>query len=142
MNGKKFIGQKIRDLRKSMELTQSQFAELIDLSENALGKIERGINTPNVDTLYKITEKSKIPIETLVSPKKRDPSQESDNALSDFIIYLKTCSPQKIKLIHKISAKILRKENVKDIRKKGKSSQKAILVITGDSIKIFQIKSK
>ncbi|MBI3604863.1 MAG: helix-turn-helix transcriptional regulator [Nitrospirae bacterium] len=44
MNNKKVIGQKIRDLRKSMKLTQSQFAELIDLSENALGKLERGIN--------------------------------------------------------------------------------------------------
>jgi transcriptional regulator with XRE-family HTH domain len=138
MNNKMFIGQKIRDLRKSMKLTQNQFAELIDLSENALGKLERGINSPNIDTLYKISEKSKIPIETLVSPKKRNPSRELAKPLLDFYTYLKTCSPEEIKLNHRIATKIFGKEKLK--KKGGKSIQKAILVITGDLLKIFLIK--
>lgn len=138
MSNKVFIGQKIRDLRKSMKLTQNQFAELIDLSENALGKLERGINSPNIDTLYKISEKSKIPIGTLLSPKRREPSQELEKPLSDFNAYLKTCSPEQIKLNHRISAKIFGSEKVKN--KGEKSPKKRVLVISGDSLKVFVIK--
>lgn len=38
----KDIAVKIRELRKSLKLTQSQFAERVNLSEDSIGKIERG----------------------------------------------------------------------------------------------------
>ena len=43
-----------------MRLTQSQLAELVDLSEDSIGKIERGVNAPTTDTLLKIAEGLKI----------------------------------------------------------------------------------
>ena len=56
----KDISKRIRDLRKAMKLTQSQFAEMVNLSEDSIGKIERGVSVPTVDTLSKIADGLKI----------------------------------------------------------------------------------
>jgi transcriptional regulator with XRE-family HTH domain len=61
---------KIRKIRKSMGLTQSQFAELVDMSDDSIGKIERCVNVPSMETLYKISTALKMPIETFLSTSK------------------------------------------------------------------------
>jgi transcriptional regulator with XRE-family HTH domain len=98
--------RRIRELRKSMKLTQSQFAELVNLSEDSIGKIERGVTIPKIMTLSKIAQGLKIPIEILISPLKEASSQQ-DKKLKNFISYLKTRSPEDIKFIHELSLKIL-----------------------------------
>jgi len=98
--------RRIRELRKSMKLTQSQFAELVNLSEDSIGKIERGVTIPKITTLSKIAQGLKIPIEILISPLKEASSQQ-DKELKNFISYLKTRSPEDIKFIHELSLKIL-----------------------------------
>ena len=60
------ISKRLRELRKSMGLTQSQFAELVNLSEDSIGKIERGISAPTVDTLTKIAEGLNMPLSELL----------------------------------------------------------------------------
>lgn len=105
----KDICTKIRELRKSMKLTQSQFAERVGLSVDSIGKIERGINTPTIDTLYRIASGVKIPIEDLISPKEM-PSEKSSKAIADLVTYLKTCSPNDIRFIHKLAVKILERK--------------------------------
>lgn len=77
MNKNRHICQKIRELRESLGMSQSQFSEIIDISENGLGKIEREINTPNMETLYKISERIGISVEILLSPKKNPPQGKS-----------------------------------------------------------------
>lgn len=101
----KDIAIRLKHLRKSMMLTQSQFAELVNLSEDSIGKIERGTSIPTVSTLKQIAEALKIPLSDLLdyAPLKEKPSR----ALDDLIKYLKTKSPEEIKLIHEIAVKIL-----------------------------------
>lgn len=109
----KDICKRIRELRKSMKLTQSQFSELVNLSEDSIGKIERGVTIPTIDTLYKIANGLKIPIEDLISPLKEikeKPSQKSTKALNDLITYLKTRPPEDIKFIHELAVKILERK--------------------------------
>ena len=48
----KGIGKIIKKLRKEKGFTQEQFAEKINLSTNYLSKVERGMNTPNVETFF------------------------------------------------------------------------------------------
>lgn len=48
------LGAKIRRLRRSMRLTQEQFAELIDVSASFVGHIERGTRIPSLETIYRI----------------------------------------------------------------------------------------
>lgn len=96
---------RIRELRKSMKLTQSKFAELVNLSEDSIGKIERGVTIPKIETLSKIAQGVKMPVENLISPIK-EPFSLQDRELKNFIAYLKTRSPEDIKFIHEIALKI------------------------------------
>lgn len=102
----KEICVRIRELRKAMKLTQSQFAELVNLSEDSIGKIERGVTIPKIKTLSKIAQGLKITIENLISPLKEASSQQSKE-LKNFISYLRTRPPEDIKFIHELSLKIL-----------------------------------
>ena len=103
------ISKRIRELRKSMRLTQSQFAELVSLSEDSIGKIERGISVPTVDTLTKIAEGLNIPLSELLGEiSKREKKQ--NQVLESFVKYLKTKSYKDIKLIHELAVKILERK--------------------------------
>lgn len=106
----KAIAVKIRELRRSLKLTQSQFAELVGLSEDSIGKIERGIGVPTIDTLHKIAGAVKIPIEDLISIPRKKPSQKLSSALNDLIAYLQARSPDDIRFIHELAVKILERK--------------------------------
>ena len=96
------IGKRIRILRKRMRLTQSQVAELVDLSEDSIGKIERGVNAPTTDTLLKIAAGLKItPAELLDETQEKEKGKHK--ALNDFVKYLKTKSTNDVGLIHRIA---------------------------------------
>ncbi len=105
----KDIGKRIRDLRMAMKLTQSQFAELVDLSEDSIGKVERGISVPTIETLMKTAEGLKVTLAELLG----EPQQKAEGKnkiLNDFIKYLRTKSPDDIKLIHEVAIKILERK--------------------------------
>ena len=56
MNRENYIGNRIRELRKSYGLTQEQFAEKVGLDNKYLSKIENGLHLPTYKTLQKISE--------------------------------------------------------------------------------------
>lgn len=102
----KDISKRIRELRKAMKLTQSQFAEMVNLSEDSIGKIERGVSVPTIDTLNKIADGLKITLsEVLEETLQKAKSQ--NQVISDFIKYLKTKSTEDVRLIHEVAVKIL-----------------------------------
>ncbi len=103
------ISLRIRVLRQSLKLTQSQFAELVHLSEDSIGKIERGVGVPTVDTLIKIALATKIPIEDLILPSKKKLPQKQSRELNDLIAYLQTRTPNDISFIHELAVKIFGK---------------------------------
>ena len=51
-----FIGDKIKNLRKSRKLTQAEFAQKIGVSRSTLACYEVGERVPNLKTLQEITE--------------------------------------------------------------------------------------
>ena len=106
----KDICKRIQGLRKSLKLTQSEFAELVDLSEDSIGKIERGITTPTIDTLYKIASGLKMPIGDLISIPKDKSSEKLSKPIADLVVYLKTRTPEDVKFIHELAVKILERK--------------------------------
>ena len=56
MNAENKLGNKIKELRKSMGFTQQYLAELADIDDKHLSKIENGIHLPNYKTLKKLSE--------------------------------------------------------------------------------------
>ena len=56
MNTEKKLGEKIKELRKSMGYTQEKLAELVDIDDKHLSKIENGIHLPTYKTIKKLSE--------------------------------------------------------------------------------------
>ena len=106
----KDICKKIREIRKSMGLSQNEFAELVNLSVDSIGKIERCTTIPTVETLDKISAGLKIPLKDLLPTSKEKPSQKSSKALEDLIAYLKTRSPDDVRFIHDLAIKIFERK--------------------------------
>ncbi len=50
------IGSRIRQLRKSANLSQEEFASILGISQNVVSRYERGELTPKVDTLNQMIE--------------------------------------------------------------------------------------
>ncbi len=106
----KDICKRIRELRKSMGLTQHQFAELVNLSDDSIGKIERGVAVPTVDSLYKISIGLKMSIADLIQPVTRNRHQRTSKAIDDLVIYLKTRPPEDARFIHELAVKVLERK--------------------------------
>jgi len=51
---KKLLGKRIREIRKSKNLTQEKLAEMIEIGFSSLSYIETGRNYPSPETLQKI----------------------------------------------------------------------------------------
>ncbi len=52
---KKLLGKRIKELRTQQKLTQEQLAELLDIEERNLSKIECGVNFVRAETLEKLS---------------------------------------------------------------------------------------
>lgn len=48
------VGKRIQEVRKSRGLTQSEFAQIVDLSTKYISNIECGFKTPKLDTFVTI----------------------------------------------------------------------------------------
>jgi len=103
------IAKKIRSLRTGMKLTQSQFSELVHMSENSIGKIERGVTTPTIDTLKKIADGLNIPLSGLLGGEERE-IRSKNAVLDDLARYLKTKSQEDVSLIHKLAVLVLERK--------------------------------
>lgn len=63
MSSKSSFGQKLKQIRKSKNLTQEKLAELSNVSEKHISKIETGIYFPTYTTLTKILKALDLSIE-------------------------------------------------------------------------------
>jgi len=55
-NTKELLGARIREIRKSRGMTQEQLAEVINVEQKHVSRIEVGKNYPTIDRLEKIAE--------------------------------------------------------------------------------------
>ena len=56
------LGKKIKEYRRRLKISQSQLAELVDLSDKHIGRIESGKYSPSIRNFLKIIEVLKIDI--------------------------------------------------------------------------------
>lgn len=62
---KKSFGRKIRNAREKLKLTQDELAEKVDISQNFLGDIERGIKLPSLNKLIMLSNTLKISLDSM-----------------------------------------------------------------------------
>ena len=63
MDFKYLLGRNIKAERIRKDITQEQFAELIDMSLSHVSKIEQGLTSPTAIAMYKMAKALKIPME-------------------------------------------------------------------------------
>lgn len=76
------IGKAIAKYRKAAGLSQNQLAEALDLGNEAISRIERGIVIPTVERLIKMAEIFDCPVSKLLT--------ETSNRPTDEAIYLQS----------------------------------------------------
>ncbi|WMY18235.1 helix-turn-helix transcriptional regulator (plasmid) [Bacillus tropicus] len=62
----KIKGNYVKELRKSKKLTQKQLAELSQISESMISKIELGVKSTKIETLKKIANALSTTMDDLV----------------------------------------------------------------------------
>jgi transcriptional regulator with XRE-family HTH domain len=72
------IGAYLKQRRNKIGLTQAEFGEKVDLSEKAIGRIERAERSPQGYTLYKIHKNTGISIDKLFLDIKKASDSEED----------------------------------------------------------------
>ncbi len=79
---KKFLGKRIRQLRKNNGLSQESFAELIGIDPNSVSRIECGVHYPSLDTLEKIATILKMEMRDLFLFNNKETAEE----MRDFLV--------------------------------------------------------
>jgi transcriptional regulator with XRE-family HTH domain len=101
------LGEEIRNLRKQAGWNQGELAEKAELSVDVIGRLERGTVTPDLRTLYQISNVLNISMAELLrraTDEPVDPAQEEIQKLSH---YLKTKPLDEIRLAQEIVQQIL-----------------------------------
>jgi transcriptional regulator with XRE-family HTH domain len=94
----RLFGERLKALRKKMELKQTVFAESIGTSEDTISEIERGLLSPRLDMLCKIAEQFGMTVSQLLDFQDEPKTKPAVNqALTALILYLKTKTPREIK---------------------------------------------
>lgn len=65
MDRKLAFGLRLRAIREQQGLTQEQLAELLERSPDTVSSMERGVNLPTMETLFRLNEKLGIPLRDL-----------------------------------------------------------------------------
>lgn len=61
-NTKALLGARIREIRKARGLTQEQLAEMVDVEQKHVSRIESGKNYPTIDRLEKMAAALEVPL--------------------------------------------------------------------------------
>ncbi len=90
-----FIGQRIRELRKSKNLTQQKLADLVNVTKVSICCYEKGTRTPNLETFIDLVNVLDTTPDYLLGRDIKVVSEEDDN-------YIVTLPKDDINIINEI----------------------------------------
>jgi len=105
----KTVGNKIREERRRLKLTQEELAEKADISANFLGHIERGTKRATLNTLKRIADVLQIPIGTLFATERTYRLPREDLFIKRFMSLVRDRKGEEKELVLKIAKMILKK---------------------------------
>jgi len=73
---KKYVGNRIREERKRMRLSQKELGEKIGVKHNTISQYENATNSPEQDSLFKIARALDIKVDDLFPPMNVDDKSE------------------------------------------------------------------
>lgn len=60
------VGKRLAEIRKSKKIKQIELAEMLNVSQQVISNIERGVTTPDIEQLKKIADIYNISLDQLV----------------------------------------------------------------------------
>ena len=100
----KLLGRNIKEVRKSLKMTQEQLAEKIEVSTVFISQIESGARKPSLETVYKLSIALNIKIDTLINKSFDDEKTEDIDRLVEL---LNMCSTKQTHFVTDISKEII-----------------------------------
>lgn len=85
----KRLGQRIREERRRLNLTQAQLAEEINISDTYMGAIERGERSLTLDTLVRLANRLGVTVDYLLS----DYVSDTDSNIVEQFKQIIDCQP-------------------------------------------------
>lgn len=85
----KKLGERIRQERRRLNLTQAQLAEDIDISDTYMGAIERGERSLTLDTLVRLVNRLGVTVDYLLS----DYVTDTDSNIMEQFKQIIDCQP-------------------------------------------------
>lgn len=98
MDNKQLLGKRIKEIRKSKNMTQEKLAELINIETGSLSAIESGRHFPSLLTIEKIAQTLEVELKTLFEFKHHLPIETMKKEIKNNLDRL---SPDKIAFIHR-----------------------------------------
>lgn len=81
------IGKRLAEIRKSKRFKQTELAEMLNISQQVISNIERGVTAPDIEQLKKIADIYNISLDQLVGRKFF--SDDTDEVERKIISYIK-----------------------------------------------------
>jgi transcriptional regulator len=100
----KLLGKNIKEVRKSLKMTQEQLAEKIEVSTVFISQIESGSRKPSLETIYKLSIALKIKIDTLINT---DYNTKLPDDVTQLVDLLNMCSPKQRAFVTEISKDLI-----------------------------------
>lgn len=95
---KKLLGKRIKELRKSRNLTQEKLAELIGFEPNHVTKIEAGVHFPQPEKLEKLAQIFDLQVKDLFDFEHKLPTE---NLRQKITAWLNDATPAELEYIFK-----------------------------------------
>lgn len=83
------LGERIRQLRRGMDMTQGELAKRLEVSQSAVGMYEQGRREPPYNVLIKISKLFDAPLDWLLSDDAEEKTSELDEMLDDLFSSMK-----------------------------------------------------
>ena len=92
----KYLGRKIKEIRKSKGYTQTELAEKIDVDSKYLSRIETGLASPSLKTIEKLVEVLPADVGQLFDFSEY---KDREQILEELTEKIKICPSENLKLI-------------------------------------------
>lgn len=103
------VGRRVADLRKAAGMSQAEVAELADLSNESISRLERGVTMPSLEKLVKIVEAMNVEPKELLEWEKDREVSEKDQLIRSLSDLLHTRTKSDVQMAYEIVARIFKK---------------------------------
>ena len=111
---RKFLGQRLRELRARERLSQERLGERSALSGKFIGEVERGEKSISIDSLYRVSVALKVPLSLLTDVGTSQRSVPNADAEKILALVLGRHQPAQIRRGYEVLRAMLGKEAGRD----------------------------